>query len=163
WIALLSGCEKPDLVTLADGLRVQQHLPAIWEAVNRGDVKAMWTEMERSGMFPGNLSVDLRVRDWCVPADAQTEPQGEPLSQPPPDTEAAGDCSAPLSDRAERCRAYLAQVPPAISGQGGHDRTFRTARIIANDFDLAGTEEGWNLFEEYNQQCAPPWSDEELR
>jgi P4 family phage/plasmid primase-like protien len=163
WIALLSGCDKPELVKLADGLRVQQYLPAIWEAVNRGDVKAMWSEIEKGGMFLGNLSIDQRVRDWCVPADGQTVPQGEPLSQPPPDIKDTEDCSAPLSDKAERCRAYLANVPPAISGQGGHDRTFRTARIIANDFDLAGTEEGWNLLNEYNQRCEPPWSEGELR
>jgi hypothetical protein len=62
-----------------------------------------------------------------------------------------------------RAVAYLAKVPPAISGQGGHAQTYAAARAVVWGFDL-GPEVGLDLLlEHYNPLCAPPWSEEELR
>ena len=36
----------------------------------------------------------------------------------------------------ERARKYLAKVPPAISGQGGHDQTFHAACVLVLGFAL---------------------------
>lgn len=62
-----------------------------------------------------------------------------------------------------RCRAYIAKIPPAISGSGGHDQTFAAARAIAGYIDKGMPEStAWNLFVEYNNACQPPWSEREL-
>lgn len=44
----------------------------------------------------------------------------------------------------------------------GHDRTFRVACVLAIKFGLSFTE-AWPIFCEWNTQCEPPWTDEELR
>lgn len=69
----------------------------------------------------------------------------------------AGDCQA----ASRRARSYLARIEGAISGQRGHDRTFRVACVLAIKFGLT-LEEAWPLFLEWNRQCEPPWSEKEL-
>jgi hypothetical protein len=62
-----------------------------------------------------------------------------------------------------RAAAYLDKCPPAVSGQGGHDQTFQVARAVVYGFGL-GAEAGFALlWERYNPQCVPPWSEAELR
>lgn len=65
-------------------------------------------------------------------------------------------------DRLERCRKYIAKLPDAISGQGGHNQTFEYACII-HRFNLShGT--GWNYLLDLNaSKCSPPWNEKELR
>lgn len=77
----------------------------------------------------------------------------EPPSTPAP--RAAGDAL-------ERASAYVAKMDPAISGQGGHDATWRVARKCAQDFGL-GYEDTLAILHEYNARCAPPWSERELK
>lgn len=60
----------------------------------------------------------------------------------------------------DACRAYLAKVPPAISGQGGHPATFRAACECVR-FGL-GDSDAMTLLREYNRTCSPPWSESEL-
>jgi hypothetical protein len=60
-----------------------------------------------------------------------------------------------------RARAYLARIEGAISGQRGHDRTFRVACVLAIKFGLT-LDQAWPLFLEWNSQCEPPWSQKEL-
>lgn len=61
----------------------------------------------------------------------------------------------------ERARRYVAAMPPAISGQNGHDATFNVARALVHGF-------GFTIFEarpyldDYNLRCDPPWSEAEL-
>jgi hypothetical protein len=78
-------------------------------------------------------------------------PVPDPTSPPPE-----------LEERVRRCRAYVHKTPPAVSGEGGHDRTFGVAGVIAVGFDLP-EDEAWPLLCEYNQRCDPPWSEAELR
>lgn len=63
---------------------------------------------------------------------------------------------------ADRARAYLATLPPAISGQRGHAATFAAAcRLV--EFEL-GEQIAWQILSEWNQShCQPPWSERELR
>ncbi len=64
-------------------------------------------------------------------------------------------------DRVQRCRAYLAKCPDAISGQGGHDATFRAACECFR-FGLSDAEAA-EVMAWYNQsKCSPPWSEREL-
>jgi RecA-family ATPase len=66
-------------------------------------------------------------------------------------------------DRIKGAKAYLAKLPPAISGQGGHPATYRAASILAHGFEL-GWDDAWALLQEWNvTHCSPPWSEKELR
>lgn len=63
----------------------------------------------------------------------------------------------------ERAARYLAKLPPAISGAGGHDATFRAACVLLHGFALPEAEalavlRSWN-----ETHCAPPWTEAELR
>lgn len=61
----------------------------------------------------------------------------------------------------DRARAYLARVPGAISGQGGHAVTFRAARVLVQGFALDPAT-ALELLREWNSTCDPPWSEREL-
>ena len=63
---------------------------------------------------------------------------------------------------AKRVSALLAKCPPAISGEGGHDRTLATACAVGPGFNL-DPEEAYAWLVEYNTRCQPPWSEKELR
>ena len=62
----------------------------------------------------------------------------------------------------ERAAAYAAAMPPAISGQGGHQATFAVASALIHGFALS-EEQAWPIMCEYNARCSPPWSEAELR
>lgn len=64
-------------------------------------------------------------------------------------------------DIVSRAHKYALAYPPAISGQGGHDTTFRLACVLVNGFELDQATaltilQGWNL------GCQPAWSAKEL-
>lgn len=60
-----------------------------------------------------------------------------------------------------RARAYLLTVEGAVSGQRGHDKTLYAACCLLHKFNLT-VEEAWPIMLEYNQRCAPPWSEKDL-
>jgi putative DNA primase/helicase len=62
----------------------------------------------------------------------------------------------------DRATKYLESTPGAISGQGGDVHTFTVACRLVNDFGLTA-EEGWPLFQTWNQKCQPAWSESDLR
>ena len=60
-----------------------------------------------------------------------------------------------------RARAYLAAMPPAVSGRGGHGQTFDAAcRAVERCYDI---EDAWEVLCEYNQRCQPFWGERDLR
>ena len=62
----------------------------------------------------------------------------------------------------ERIAAWLDAIPGAISGAGGHNRTFRVACQLFNGWGLSETKTlGW--LEHYNDKCQPSWSASELK
>lgn len=70
----------------------------------------------------------------------------------------------PSADREaviERARLYMMTVDPAISGSGGHNTTFRAACALVIGFGL-DPETAYPLLAEWNERCAPPWSEREL-
>ena len=69
--------------------------------------------------------------------------------------------SAGPLDLIERARRYLAKMPPAITGQHGHDQTFAVACTLVQGFGLS-VAEAVPLFAEYNARCSPPWSEHDL-
>lgn len=63
----------------------------------------------------------------------------------------------------ERARRYLDKMPPAISGSGGHDATFRAACCLVHGFALPEGD-ALALLTRWNEShCSPPWSEGELR
>lgn len=64
----------------------------------------------------------------------------------------------PVEDRA---RNYVAKMPPAISGAGGHDATFAVACVLVRGFGLT-PEQALPIFRDWNSACQPPWSEHDL-
>jgi hypothetical protein len=61
----------------------------------------------------------------------------------------------------DAARAYLSKVPPAISGAGGHDATFRAACCLMR-FGFSDAQ-ALDLLREWNQtHCQPRWTEKEL-
>ncbi len=65
------------------------------------------------------------------------------------------------SDPVKAAAAYLATIPPAISGQGGHRQTYHAASILVDGFALS-TDEALPLLSAWNEKCEPPWSQTDL-
>ena len=61
----------------------------------------------------------------------------------------------------DRARKYMAAYPPAVSGQSGHDVTFRLACVLCSGFALDFSD-ALAILESWNLRCDPPWSDKEL-
>jgi hypothetical protein len=81
------------------------------------------------------------------------------------DTRAPARPGLPPGDRdaaARQARAYLAEVPPSVEGQGGDRQLFTAACLLVLDFGLT-REQALPLLEEYNRRSRPPWSTEDLR
>jgi hypothetical protein len=60
-----------------------------------------------------------------------------------------------------RIRAYVAVMPPAISGSGGHVACLKVATALVIGFALSD-DAAWPFLVEYSKRCEPPWSDKEL-
>ena len=113
---------------------------------------------------------------WCIPPSGfyfHTHVAGDPLPLSHVDVEETARATTnarPLAStafrgslsHAERARRYVARMPPALSGAGGHAATFAVARRLVVDFTL-DDETAWAILSEYSERCEPPWSERELR
>jgi len=61
----------------------------------------------------------------------------------------------------ERASRYISRMEPSVSGSGGHDALFAVACTLVHGFAL-GEGDAMSLLLEYNQRCAPPWSERDL-
>lgn len=78
--------------------------------------------------------------------------------------EAAGEWGVSLDEWAiQRARAYLAKMPAAISGHGGHNATFAAACVLVRGFALSEDDAYDILAQDFNPRCEPPWAEWELR
>jgi hypothetical protein len=85
---------------------------------------------------------------------------GFPAPPPPPRPTRSPARRAPTSQFA-RASVYVAAMPEAISGSGGHTATFLVACKLI-DFGLNDSE-AWTILLDYNARCKPPWSERELQ
>jgi hypothetical protein len=72
----------------------------------------------------------------------------------------------PTKERAsvvDRARRYIARMPEAVAGSGGHAATWDVALVLARGFDLSESDTFELLAQEYNPRCSPSWSEKELR
>lgn len=61
-----------------------------------------------------------------------------------------------------RAVAYLAKLPPSISGSNGHGAAYRAAAALVHGFAL-DAEEARRLFvEHFNPRCQPEWDGKEI-
>jgi hypothetical protein len=60
-----------------------------------------------------------------------------------------------------RIRAYVAAMPAAISGSGGHVALLNVANVLVLGFALS-FDDAWPYIAQYSERCEPPWSDREL-
>lgn len=61
----------------------------------------------------------------------------------------------------KRARAYLEKLPPAISGENGHNKLFDAALCLRIGFELDYAI-SLEILKEYNTRCVPPWKEEDL-
>ena len=97
--------------------------------------------------------------DW---APATRDLLEKMAATPPSKTSAAGLTSGDRKNVIAKARKYIAKMPPAVSGQRGHDQTFKVACKLIVGFDLS-LEDALLILREYSDRCEPPWSDEELQ
>jgi len=63
----------------------------------------------------------------------------------------------------DRAVKYLSRCDVAVSGSGGHQQTFNICLKLAQTFPELSAEYLWIALQDWNAQCAPPWSESELR
>jgi hypothetical protein len=61
----------------------------------------------------------------------------------------------------DRVLKYLDKCPVAVSGEHGHDQTFKVAVVLVWGFCLPRDEALQYLYH-YNARCQPTWTDKEL-
>lgn len=62
----------------------------------------------------------------------------------------------------DRARKYVDKMDAAVSGDGGHNKTFAVACVLVKGFELSSSD-ALDVLREYNQRCDPPWSERELQ
>lgn len=71
----------------------------------------------------------------------------------------------PMEERERRCERYLQSVDLARSKKGGHNVTFRVAKLICNDFAVTDREAAMRLIRGYNErlkEVKDGWSEGDL-
>src|SRR4051812_18422054 len=102
---------------------------------------------------------------WIAEAELASVPawlldllREEPLAPPVPPPKRRGP-----TDVLERCRRYIARMPPAIEGSNGSGALWAVALVAIRGFMLT-TDEAYSLIaSEYNPRCLPEWTERELR
>lgn len=102
--------------------------------------------------------VELQGAFLDVDAALERFPKPEPLPEPRRNT-----FTDDYAHRLERASKYLAAMPGAISGAGGHACTFKAATALVRGFALEPDDALRLLAEEFNVRCSPPWSPWELK
>jgi hypothetical protein len=97
---------------------------------------------------------------WLLDRVAPKEPPPSPAPKPSPSPPSRPLHAAADLDR--RIRAYMSACPPAVSGSGGHNTTYTLACALIHGWGLSAAE-ALPYLAEWNQSCAPPWSERELK
>jgi hypothetical protein len=98
----------------------------------------------------------VRRRHPDLPGGGQRGPTSRPTAR-------TGRSAASPEAVERRAAAYLDSMPPAISGQGGHNATYAAATAMVYGFALDREAAFRMLWERYNPRCQPPWNENELR
>lgn len=106
------------------------------------------------------------VTGWKVAGPCDPQPAQESLdwlkAKYRPDAPASPTLDFRSDDAVlDRARKYVAKMPPAMSGSGGHNQTFSVACRLVLGFEL-GEADALSVMREYNARCQPPWTEKEL-
>jgi hypothetical protein len=116
-------------------------------------------------------AVPLDAPTWLLERVLHREPSapapGDASQGGRPRRVAHGAARAPFTgarpvDVERRAVAYLAELPPAIEGQGGDRQTVRAAHQLVRGFGLPPARALALLAEHWNPRCEPPWTREAL-
>ncbi len=109
--------------------------------------------------------IDGRQYKWIHDADLAEFPeelkQIEEPKPPQPDKPLAPLANS--QDAVRRASAYLAKMPEAISGEGGHNALMAAVGALVVGFRLDDETAFRLLWNEYNPRCKPPWTEKEIR
>ena len=112
---------------------------------------------EASTVDPAELIAAVEALAGAVLAELGEEPT-KPAAGPAPRQSTAAPAKV-----LERAAAYLARIPGAVAGSGGHNQTYAAATAMVHGFGLEPDVAFDLLRREYNPRCSPPWTDKELR
>ena len=65
-------------------------------------------------------------------------------------------------DPVEAARKYVSRIEGAISGAGGHNKTYRVASLLVEGFGLTD-DQAFGVMQGWNTSCKPEWSERDLR
>lgn len=150
------------LVQLIRGAGLEQHTSC------KVDQTPDWTRMLRAPRVLREGGIDLREARIEVLHDRALDTTTLPLVQRQfvnlprgahgaraPRLVADGDWNLRMASR------WLASQPGAVSGQQGHNTTFKIACRLVQRFNLTN-EQALVLMEEWNAKCEPPWALKDL-
>lgn len=109
-----------------------------------------------TGRTLGDLSADVGDRQQQLDDLCKT------LWPPAPAVKLIASPSESVINCERRAVAYLDAMPPAISGQGGHNATYAAASALVHGFGIEPDRALQLLVAHYNERCVPPWSLKEL-
>lgn len=166
---------------IADGATTQKHTDPsdgsmIVELRSTGAQTVVGPSVHPSGEIYETLDADPAIvsapmLSACVKAlaEAVNEKRGTSKLPEPPDRGLGfpPKYCAPLRQDAsattDRAIAYLAAMPPAIAGAGGHSQTYAAATALVHGFGLDADTALQILSQHFNPRCDPPWSERELQ
>lgn len=113
---------------------------------------------------PHRYSQILEIPPERVPVPIELiEALAATAPKPPPPPKRSRSSKRSAKNITNRVQKYLAKLPRAISGQGGHAATFRAACAVVLGFDMS-PDDALPLLADWNQtHCQPPWDEHELR
>jgi len=65
-------------------------------------------------------------------------------------------------DPVEAARKYVSRIEGAVSGAGGHNKTYRVASLLVEGFGLTD-DQAFGVLQGWNASCKPEWSERDLR
>ncbi|MFN3151802.1 bifunctional DNA primase/polymerase [Bremerella sp.] len=112
---------------------------------------------------PAMVSAPMLAACVKALADAVIEKRNRSCPVPKLPANTAPVPTTDATDVETRAIAYLAAMPPAVSGSGGHSQTYAAATALVHGFGIERDRALAILESEYNPRCQPPWSEKELR
>ncbi len=143
-----TGCSAEQIATVP--------FTDLWEAVCRL-AEACGAKVPLVGPRAATGEIEEQPTDTAAEPDAPTgQVQGT----------CTRECDVPMEERERRCERYLQEVKLARSGHGGHDTTFRVAKLICNDFGITNRESAMRLLTIYNERLRiageEAWSEQQI-
>lgn len=144
--------------------------------------RGAWAELFHAPWSDGHpLDAQLWLRasgflDWLAPHEAEFRAsemsRGAGDGDGHPDqriSDALDACRRPMLERVKRAWAYVAEMPPSVSGRKGHDALMRAASAACSGFLVPARLAERVLLGAFNPRCRDlegtpfPWSPREVR